>query len=318
MPDKRNVDDLSIEELERVLAIKKRQQRQERLTRMQTSGRTVPSMPPPLARPAPQDGVYFEDDLPALPKRKNSDGGRAFFDRLLLAVEASAVIGLIVVGVVMVSNILALQDKTAEAQRAAQSAISAFLPTIAPTPTLNLARVVLPGGHTPPNQEGGGQFNFEEIPPNLRALLRDQIFLPADVQRPPVLPETPVRVVIPDLRIDQPIVQGVDWEALKLGVGMLPNGATPADRNANVVLAAHNDIYGQIFKDLDKLKPGMYFQIYTQTQIYSYVVTRTEIVKPDAVWVMDERGYSAATLISCYPYQVNTERYIVFAEKVET
>lgn len=324
MPDKRSVDDLSIEELERVLAIKKRQARQDRLNKMQNSGRVVPA-PTPESRPAqpiaPQAGVYFDDELtmpPAKRKPNNTEAWRKFLDRMLLLLEGVAVVGLVVVGAVMLLNITTLQEETDKAQREAQELLRAGIPTIAPTPTLNLAQVVLPGGHTPPTAPNGGQFNFEEIPSNLRAQLMNQIFLPPEIARPPVLPETPIRVVIPDLNIDQSIVQGVDWEALKLGVGMLPNNATPVDRDANIVLAAHNDIYGQIFKDLDQLKVGMYFQIHTQTQIYTYVVTGMDIVKPSAVYVMDNRGYAAATLISCYPYQVNTERYIVFAERVDT
>jgi len=203
MPDKRNVDELSIEELERVLVIKKRQARQDRLQRMQNSGRMV-STPQPTAAPriVGEDGMYFEDEaLPIKRKRaEGGEGGRKFLDRLLLLVEGLAVVGLIAVGVMMASSIFTLQDKTAEAQRAAQDVLSASIPTLAPTPTLNLARVVLPGGHTPPNQEGGGQFNFDEIPANLRSQLRDQIFLPPNVERAPTLPETPLRVVIPDLR----------------------------------------------------------------------------------------------------------------------
>ena len=41
MRDKRPVDELSIEELERILAIKKREERQKRLSRMQREGRMV-------------------------------------------------------------------------------------------------------------------------------------------------------------------------------------------------------------------------------------------------------------------------------------
>ncbi len=332
MPDKRSVDELSIEELERILAIKKRQARQERLQKMKQGGRVIDveaavrssqSPAPKVTRPASTGAApQFEDeDAPTVARKRKSDDDslwQKFLDRFLLLVEMVAVVGLVVIGVMMLSGIDTLQRETAQAQQLAEQQMRASVPTIAPTPTLNIANIVLPGGHTPPNQAGGGQFNFDEIPQHLRAQLRDQIFLPPEISRPPILPQTPLRLIIPDINVDQPIVQGVDWEALKLGVGQLPNGATPADPDANIVLAAHNDIYGEIFRHLDRLKPGMYFQIQTQTQIYTYVVTGSEVVEPDAVHVMQPRGYAAATLISCYPYQVNTKRIIIFAERVNT
>jgi sortase A len=329
MPDKRTVDELSIEELERILAIKKREARQNRLTQMQNSGRMV-NTSVPLTVPATNEGVAstsndyfpksstptFDDDLSTPFKRKNKDSGswRKFLDGSLLLVEVMAIVGLVGIAVVLLNGMNLLQEQSAEVQAVAQSTYRASLPTIAPTPTIQLANVVLPGGHTSPLGDGGGQFNFDEIPVHLREQLRDQIFLPPTVRRAEPQPETPIRVIIPDLNIDQTIVQGVDWEALKLGVGMLPNGATPVGNNENVVLAAHNDIYGEIFRYIDQLQPGMIIQIQTQTRFYDYVVTSSQIVDPDDVYVMEPRGYSAVTLISCYPYQVNNKRYIVFAE----
>lgn len=60
----------------------------------------------------------------------------------------------------------------------------------------------------------------------------------------------------------------------------------------------------------------MRFHIETETNTYTYVVTSWEIVEPDAVHVMESRGYPIATLISGYPYQVNTHRIVVFADKL--
>jgi len=335
MPDKRSVDELSIEELERILAIKKRQARQEQLRRMEAGGRLVASAPPvpprqagpaptptpaSSARPATHDSQpRFEDDYAQLyvPARPRDDGlWRRFLNRSLLLVELSAFAGLIVLGVAMFSGIEQLQRETALAQQEAERQRSALIPTIEPTPTLQLASVVLPGGHTPPSQ--GGQFNFDEIPSNLREALRDQIFVPPTFQRPPTTDQTPLRLIIPEIGVDHAIVQGVDWEALKLGIGQLPNGATPTQANQNVVLAAHNDIYGEIFRYLDQLQPGMILQLQTRTRFYSYRVIGTQVVTPDRVDVMEARGYPALTLISCYPYQVNDKRIVVFAERVDT
>lgn len=353
MPDKRTVDELSIEELEKILAIKKREARQANLQRMKRSGRVIENTPPQPPKPADEGLPEFinkalsnpalntdeqamippekaksapglpqfvdQDDLRKLRKRKNSDDNgiwRRFVDRSLLLVEVAAVIGLIVVGFTMLEGINTLQRETASAQSRADEQLRAAIPTIEATPTLRLANIVLPSGHTPPT-EAGSEFNYDEVPANLRSFVREQMF-PTEIQRPPITPQTARRIIIPDINVDATIVQGVDWEALRLGVGQLPNEVTPASSEGNVVLAAHNDIYGEIFRYLDELEPGMQFQIQTESQIHTYMITGWDIVEPNQVEVMENvPGKATATLISCYPYQVNDKRYIVYAERVD-
>jgi sortase A len=83
-----------------------------------------------------------------------------------------------------------------------------------------------------------------------------------------------------------------------------------------VVLAAHNDIYGEIFRNLDQLEPGMEFQIQTRSGIYNYRIREWQIVDPDDVHIMNSQGKPMVTLISCYPYRVNTQRIAVFADRI--
>jgi sortase A len=359
MADKRSVDDLSIEELERVLAIKRREARQDQLRRMRRTGRVIepekPVTPPtvdPLQPPAqsvnpnnqqlPSETVNipassvekrkvkpeFEDDIGDVKgyksKNKTTDGDignsawRKVMDISLVFIEIAAVLGLILIGVEMLNGIGILQQETAAAQRIAEEKLRESIPTLEPTPQLQLTNVVLPSGHTPPNQVGGGQFNFDEIPAQMRALVADQVFLPPDIERPPPTDETPLILRIPKINVDHSIVQGVDWEALKLGIGQVQNGFTPTDRNGNIVLAAHNDIYGELFRYLDQLEPGDQFQIQTQDKLYNYTITGWDIYEPDDVHVMEPRGKAGATLISCYPYQVSTKRIVVFADLDES
>lgn len=354
MADKRSVDDLSIEELERVLAIKKREARQDQLRRMKRTGRVIepeqaaptPTIDPVQPAPQPVNPANqlpsemvnipassvekrkvkpeFEDDIGDIKAKKSrttphdrEDGNSAwsrFMDVSLILVEIAAVLGLIFIGVEMLNGIGILQQETAEAQRVAEERRRETIPTLEPTPQLQLTHVVLPSGHTPPNQVGGGQFNFDEVPEQMRSLVRDQVFLPPDIQRPPPTDETPLILRIPKINVDHSIVQGVDWEALKLGIGQVQNDFTPSDPNGNVVLAAHNDIYGELFRYLDQLEPGDKFQIQTQNKLYSYTITGWDIYDPTDVHVMEPRDKPGATLISCYPYQVSTQRIVVFAD----
>ncbi len=349
MRDKRPVDELSIEELERILAIRKREERQKQLARMQRSGRviaqnggdekpknqlvvitekpknaepTFDDVPTPAPQPAPRTASpHFDDELdaPEYTPRSTEDSNRiwrGFVNRSLLLVEILAVLGLVLLGVNLVDAITKLERETASAAEAADEIRRAGIPTLAPTPTLRLEQYVLPSGHV--IVDNVAQFNYSEIPDFLRSTVQSQINQPELIYRPPVTDETALLITIPRLSLDQTIVQGVDWEALKSGVGQVLNGVNPSDPTGNVVLAAHNDIYGEYFRYLDTMEIGDQFTIQTRTQVYTYVVTGTDIVEPEDVYVMDSRGRPTVTLISCYPYRVNTQRYIVYADQMDS
>ncbi|MBL8131291.1 MAG: class D sortase, partial [Anaerolineae bacterium] len=239
---------------------------------------------------------------------------RTTIDRLLLVVEIAAVLLIGVIGVNLVRAITALEQETASAQALADEQRRAGIPTLEPTPTLRLEQVVLPGGHI---YQAGAEpaFNFNEVPAHLHARVQAEWIQPV-ISRPPQTSETALSLIIPKLNLEGAIVQGVDVEALKQGVGQLPNGVTPSDDSGNVVLAAHNDVYGQLFRYLDTLAEGDTFQIRTQTRVFTYHVTGQQIVQPNDTYVLQNRDGATVTLISCYPYQVNTQRIVVFADRI--
>jgi sortase A len=336
MRDKRTVEDLSIEELEQILAIKRREERQRKLERMQRAGRTIPAPENGAKQHPPQSAVLaaaranptvgdqsrvpqFIDSAEPLrqadPERDRF--WKSFVNQALLLVEVVAVVGLIYLGYTLIQSLSTLEQETAAAQRLADEQRMAALPTIAPTPMLRIDNVVLPGGHTPPTSPHGAQPNLNEIPANLQPLVQSQLFQPV-INRAPQTDDTALRLIIPKLNLDQTIVQGTDWEALKQGVGQLQNGVNPGDTSGNLVLSAHNDIYGELFRYLDRLEAGDQFQVQTRQKIYTYTIRSWEIVEPTAVHVLESRGSPTATLISCYPYQVNTKRIVVFADRVSS
>ena len=106
--------------------------------------------------------------------------------------------------------------------------------------------------------------------------------------------------------------QGDNRESLKQGVGQhygTPNPGEPG----NIVLSAHNDVFGELFRDLDKLKPGDEVTLYTEQRAYTYVVQQTQIVEPNQIEVMAQTREPVVTLISCYPYLVDNKRIAVTA-----
>jgi sortase A len=124
------------------------------------------------------------------------------------------------------------------------------------------------------------------------------------------------RIVIPKINLDAPIIEGVTWEDLKKGVGHLPGSARPGERG-NLYLAAHNDIFGEIFRDLEKLEPGDEYHIYAGEAKYTYVVREKRIIEPTEVSVMLPTTEPVATLQTCYPYLIDTHRLVVVGDLVE-
>lgn len=293
MKDRRSVDDLSIAELQRVLSEKKREAREARLARYRETGRARTVVPVGVLPPG--DGVA----APVAPPRPRSLA-RRLFDGLLLVIEVAAVVGLVYV-IYNGKNILDSLNQEA-AQGMAESV--AALPTPVPTPMITA--VVLPSGHTPPTGPGGAQFNDAEIPEAMRSLWQA---LPAPAL-PTQGPTQARRIVIPAINVDAPIVQGDGWDQLKKGVGQHIGSGDPG-QPGNLVLSAHNDIFGEIFRHLDRLQPGDEIQIHTVSQIYTYVIAGTRVVEPTEVSVLAPTAHSSLTLISCYPYLIDNQRIVV-------
>lgn len=290
MKDRRSVDDLTIEELEQILAIKKREAREARLRKMRASGR------------AGRAAVIEEAAASSAPaaKPKPTFAARAF-NFALLVVEIGAVVGLLYI---LLNAATLWQTLNREVSQAI-----AQTPLPSPSPTPLISAVVLPSGHTPPTSPGGAQFNYNEIPENLRPLVQSL---------PPVVIPTPsprqaVRMVISPIGVDAPVVFGDSWEQLKKGIAQHIGTGDPG-QPGNMVVSAHNDIFGEIFRDLDQLQPGDEVVVYTQVEKFTYVITGTRIVEPTEVSVMNPTVGPTLTLISCYPYLVDTQRIVVFAE----
>jgi sortase A len=316
----RRYRDLSIEELQQLLLEKKRAQRQERLRRLRAEGRVVDIdglEPPVLADDDTQaDAIDIAVDIDHQETEASDqqDRGRLRWrwlaNKLLLVVEVLAVVGLLVIAYTAWSTTRELNQEIAEVQQAQSERVA--LPTATVTPVIG--SVVLPSGHKPPiNGRPPEPGEAGDIPAHLLPIL--DAYVPPPIPTPG--PEQARRIQIPSLNLDKPIVQGDDWEQLKKGVGQHIGSGLPG-QTGNIVLSAHNDIYGEIFRHLDKLKAGDEVVISTERRNYTYVVRELDVVEPTDVWVMGPTEHASATLISCYPYLVNNKRIVVFADLAAT
>lgn len=291
-------EDLSVYELRRLLLDKRRVSRKDRLESFRRTGRVVA-----LASETEELQLGRVVDTPAGQSGEavTAGGGgsqrRVLMDRILFVVEALAVLGLIGVVFVFFSMWQTLN----------QQAVASFQqPTIEPTALITA--VVLPSGHTPPNAPNGAQPNEAEIPEHLRPLVQSL----ANVPIPTPGLQQAVRIQIPAISVDAPVVQGDGWEQLKKGVAQHIGTPDPGG-NGNIVLSAHDDIFGEIFRYLDRLKPGDTVVLYTNQRQFTYVITGTQIVEPTRVDVMASTPNATLTLISCYPYLVDNQRIVVSA-----
>ncbi len=335
MNDKRDIDELSVEELEQLLYLKRRSKRLNRLKRLKAEGRIVEIDHESESESAPAENgetlVDVDDTLVDIDEpftvgaseenaeeldislegeeedtRRFALPWRPFANRFLLVVEIAAVVALFVLAYMVWQTTQELNEEIAEVQKVESASVA--LPTPTATPVIGV--VVLPSGHKPPvNGSLPVPGEAGEIPEHLLPIIDS--YIPPPVPTPG--PEQARRIQIPAIDLDKPIVQGDTWEQLKKGVGQHIGTGLPGEQG-NIVLSAHNDIYGEIFRHLDQLGPGDEIIISTERRSYSYVIRDLQVVDPTDVWVMSSTDHSSTTLISCYPYLVNNKRIVVFAD----
>lgn len=302
---KRNRPDLSEAELRRMLLERRRQDRARRLAAFRKQGdlaetqgqRAEPLEGEPLSGPQ----VYADPNLRLQPAAETPR--RKWANRLLLAVEVLAVVGLAIILFSSLNLLTELNDQV-------RAVFEENLGEASATPLIGV--VVLPSGHTPPDSAGGPQPNEAEIPEHLRPA---QQAYRAAISIPTPGPQQPIAIQINAIDVNAPVVPGDDWEALKRGVGQHIGSANPGQQG-NLVLTGHNDIYGEVFRYLEDLEVGDEVTVFTADQSYTYVVRWVEIVEPTDVYVMDPTGNASLTLITCYPYRIDTQRVVVRAELI--
>lgn len=154
---------------------------------------------------------------------------------------------------------------------------------------------------------------------------------------PPIPPGPPTRLVIPAIGLDAPVVPAdsktisiagkeyQQWKAPdRFAVGWHTTSAEPGQLG-NTVLNGHNNIKGEVFKNLERLSVGDQIQVYSYEGVFSYEIANLMILPEkyeqldtrmnNAQWILpsqDER----LTLVTCWPYKSNTHRLIIVARPV--
>jgi len=289
---KGDIDGLSIREVRYLLVEKRRAWREKRLEHFHRTGRVI--LPPNdwnLHDEVERRQYHQQRRIPVKMQR------RTWLDSLLFGIEILAIFSIIAVIANGLSTLGTLNRS-----------VSVALQQPTPMPTPIIREVILPDGHTPPTSPGGARPNVSEIPEHLRPVWQAYSNLPT----PAPTVEQAIRIQISAIGVDAPVVQGDGWEQLKKGVAQHIGTPNPGERG-NIVLSGHNDVFGEVFRYLDRLNPGDTIILFTSQRQYTYIVTGSQMVEPTAVEVMAPTPDTRVTLISCHPYLVDIHRIVVSA-----
>ena len=113
-----------------------------------------------------------------------------------------------------------------------------------------------------------------------------------------LMQENPV-IEIAELGIKAPVLEGTDSATIARAAGHFTGTGAPGE--GNYCIAAHSStIYKEYFNGLKNAGNGMKIKLLDrQKNSYDYTVCDSFIVDPADTWVLDDKGDSRITLITC-------------------
>lgn len=124
---------------------------------------------------------------------------------------------------------------------------------------------------------------------------------------------------IPAISLNLPVYHGTTADVLEKGVGHLQNSSLPVGgESTHTVLTGHTGLAGKrLFTDLSQVEVGDVFYLYILGRTLAYEVEAINIVEPDQTELLVVTpGQDQATLVTCYPYGINTHRLLVQGTRV--
>lgn len=123
---------------------------------------------------------------------------------------------------------------------------------------------------------------------------------------------------IPKIDVELPIYHGTSEEVLQKGAGHLRGSSLPlGGEDTHVCVSAHRGLPNkQMFTRLDELEEGDLFFLESLGETLAYKVTDIRTVEPGNVRYLEiQKDRDLATLITCTPYGINTQRLYVTGER---
>ena len=126
-------------------------------------------------------------------------------------------------------------------------------------------------------------------------------------------------ITIPKINVDLPVYKGTNASTLEKGIGHLRNTSLPVGgESSHCVLTGHTGLPSSVlFSDISKLETGDVFYIRYLDEIHAYSVDQIKVVEPDdASDLVIFPGKDYVTLLTCYPYGINSHRLLVRGERM--
>jgi sortase A len=124
------------------------------------------------------------------------------------------------------------------------------------------------------------------------------------------------RLEAPSVKMSTVVLEGSDDKTLSRGAGHIEDTPFPGQAG-NVGIAGHRDT---VFRPLRHVQVGDPLELTTPDRQYHYRISKTLIVGPDDVYVLDPTTIPTLTLVTCYPFEFvghAPRRFIVQAELVK-
>jgi sortase A len=123
------------------------------------------------------------------------------------------------------------------------------------------------------------------------------------------------RLEAPSVKMSATVLEGSDDRTLARGAGHIEDTPFPGEAG-NVGIAGHRDT---TFRPVRNLHVGDPLVLTTAERVYQYRITKTIIVDPEDVYVLDPADHPTLTLVTCYPFEYvghAPRRFIVSADLV--
>lgn len=133
----------------------------------------------------------------------------------------------------------------------------------------------------------------------------------------PIDPGTPLaKLSVPRLELSVVVAEGVSSDVLRRAVGRIEGSALPGEPG-NIAIAGHRDT---LLRPLEGVVEGDEIVLESAAGRHVYRVEAISIVDPSRTDVLEDAGYPALTLITCYPFRYvgpAPERFIVRARRLD-
>jgi len=125
-------------------------------------------------------------------------------------------------------------------------------------------------------------------------------------------------IEIPSINVIMPIYLGANSYNMSMGAVHLTQTSYPIGGvNTNCVIAAHRGGTTDMLRNIHKLAIGDEIIITNFREVLTYRVVDYKIILPtDINEVKIQQGRDLVTLVSCNPLGSNTQRYVVYCERV--